>query len=125
MSRTCMCWGFECSDGWFHIIDNLSFRITHICKNTKTDSTYLITISNNETEGRAIWIDNYDQLVGEDTNSILLPIHYKATFKHTTEISRFMKVHFGAPSCVKVSYEEVQKEIDNQTEELTGQKAFR
>jgi hypothetical protein len=97
----------------------------HICKNTKTGSTYLVTVSDNETEGRAIWIDNYDQLVGENTNSILLPIHYKATFKHTTEISKFMKVHFGAPSCVKVSYEEVQKEIDNQTEELTGQKAFR
>ena len=39
MSRTCMCWGFECSDGWFHIIDNLSFRITHyyISKDTPSN----------------------------------------------------------------------------------------
>jgi hypothetical protein len=96
----------------------------HICKNTKTNSTYLVTISNNETEGRAIWIDDYDLLVG-DFPTTLVPIQNKATFKHTTEISKFMKVHFGAPSCVKVSYEEVQKEIDRQTEELTGQKAFR
>jgi hypothetical protein len=24
MSETCMCWGFECGDGWFKIIENLS-----------------------------------------------------------------------------------------------------
>jgi hypothetical protein len=22
MTETCMCWGFECDDGWYHIIDN-------------------------------------------------------------------------------------------------------
>ena len=30
MQQTCMCWGFECGDGWFTIIDNLSKRITEI-----------------------------------------------------------------------------------------------
>lgn len=25
--ETCMCWGFECGDGWFHLIDDLSKKI--------------------------------------------------------------------------------------------------
>jgi hypothetical protein len=27
MRETCMCWGFECSDGWFKIIDELSAKL--------------------------------------------------------------------------------------------------
>ena len=34
----------------------------HICKSKA--ETYLVTISTNETEGRAIWIDHYELLVG-------------------------------------------------------------
>ena len=30
MSKTCMCWNFECGTGWFGIIDDLSRRITEI-----------------------------------------------------------------------------------------------
>lgn len=31
MNETCMCWGFECRDGWYTIIDMLCFAIqTHI-----------------------------------------------------------------------------------------------
>lgn len=93
-----------------------------LCKNSK--DTYLVTISNNETEGRAIWVDNYELLVG-DVPTILIPIQNKKSFKTKTEISSFMTKHFGTSSCVKVSYEEVQKEIDRQTEEYTGKKVFR
>lgn len=32
MRQTCMHWGFECGNGWFHIIDNLSKQITEIEK---------------------------------------------------------------------------------------------
>jgi len=28
MTETCMCWGFECGDGWLKIIDQLSSDIT-------------------------------------------------------------------------------------------------
>ena len=28
MQQTCMCWGFECGDGWFDLIYNLSKRLT-------------------------------------------------------------------------------------------------
>lgn len=27
MTQTCMCWGFECGDGWFKIIDELSAKL--------------------------------------------------------------------------------------------------
>lgn len=30
MNQTSMCWGFECGDGWFDIINNLSKKIVEI-----------------------------------------------------------------------------------------------
>lgn len=27
MKNTCMCWGFECADGWFDLIDELSEKL--------------------------------------------------------------------------------------------------
>ena len=27
MQETCMCWGFECGDGWFNILDQLMGNI--------------------------------------------------------------------------------------------------
>lgn len=32
MHRTAMCWGFECDDGWYGIIDQLCKDITKWCK---------------------------------------------------------------------------------------------
>jgi hypothetical protein len=29
MTETCMCWGFECGDGWFQILDSLMGNIQH------------------------------------------------------------------------------------------------
>ena len=29
MKETCMCWGFECGDGWFNILDQLMSNIQH------------------------------------------------------------------------------------------------
>ena len=29
MIETCMCWGFECGDGWFNILDRLMSNIQH------------------------------------------------------------------------------------------------
>lgn len=89
----------------------------NICKSK--DYTYLVTVSNNETEGRAIWIDDYELLVG-DYPTILIPIQDKKSFKSRKEITAFMKKHFGASSCIKTDYETVQKEIDKQAEEYKG-----
>jgi hypothetical protein len=36
MNQTCMCWGFDCGDGWFNIIDmlcaNIQSRIDNVVK---------------------------------------------------------------------------------------------
>ena len=32
MQETCMCWGFECSDGWFNLINKLCSDIYSIMK---------------------------------------------------------------------------------------------
>ena len=29
MTETCMCWGFDCGDGWFNILDQLMSNIQH------------------------------------------------------------------------------------------------
>ena len=29
MTETCMCWGFECGDGWFQILNQLMHNIQH------------------------------------------------------------------------------------------------
>jgi len=29
MGQTCMCWGIDCEDGWYHIIDALCAQIQH------------------------------------------------------------------------------------------------
>ena len=36
MTQTCMCWGFECSDGWFDIINELSEKLEQL-----NNTTYL------------------------------------------------------------------------------------
>lgn len=33
--RTCMSWGFTCGDGWYNIINELSYRITEIERKRK------------------------------------------------------------------------------------------
>lgn len=37
MKTTAMCWGFECGDGWYHIIDGLCLHIQHYIDNKKKD----------------------------------------------------------------------------------------
>lgn len=34
MSQTCMCWGFECDDGWFKLIDELCAQLAFLQKVT-------------------------------------------------------------------------------------------
>lgn len=37
MQVTAMCWGFDCGDGWFYILDNLCSGITSYCKRNKIE----------------------------------------------------------------------------------------
>ena len=37
VKTTAMCWGFECSDGWYNIIDGLCLHIQHYIDNKKKE----------------------------------------------------------------------------------------
>lgn len=34
MSQTCLCWGIECSSGWFNLIDNMCRELQELCDKT-------------------------------------------------------------------------------------------
>jgi hypothetical protein len=46
MKETCMCWGFECGDGWFNILDQLMGNILHHIdwKNKKGEVVSQVTL---------------------------------------------------------------------------------
>jgi hypothetical protein len=46
MTETCMCWGFECGDGWFNILDQLMGNIQHHLdwKNKKEEVVPQVTL---------------------------------------------------------------------------------
>ena len=46
MMETCMCWGFECGDGWFDILDQLMGNIQHHIdwKNRKGQEVAQVTL---------------------------------------------------------------------------------
>jgi hypothetical protein len=46
MKETCMCWGFECGDGWFNILDQLMGNIQHHIdwKNRKEEVVAQVTL---------------------------------------------------------------------------------
>ena len=46
MQETCMCWGFECGNGWFNILDQLMGNIQHHIdwKNKKEEVVAQVTL---------------------------------------------------------------------------------
>jgi hypothetical protein len=46
MTETCMCWGFECGDGWFNILNQLMGNIQHYIdwKNKKEEVVPQVTL---------------------------------------------------------------------------------
>ena len=46
MQETCMCWGFDCGDGWFNILDQLMGNIQHHSdwKNKKEEVVAQVTL---------------------------------------------------------------------------------
>ena len=43
MQTTCMCWGFECGDGWEPLIRDLSKKLTELAKMEKID-VYVVQV---------------------------------------------------------------------------------
>ena len=62
MSKTCMCWGICCGDGWFHLIDNLCACITSYCKHNKKEIPQLVQLKQKFGSLR-VYSDNSNRLV--------------------------------------------------------------
>lgn len=53
--ETCMCWGFECGDGWYELIDTLCEALTY---------TYTSSIQVDEEDGKRLGIEPYKNSQG-------------------------------------------------------------
>ena len=92
----------------------------HVCKTPK--NVLLITITDNDTDGQALWIDNWDNLINEEL-SLMIPIQTKNSFKSTAKIQSWVSSTFGKSSCVKMTNQEVDNELKKQADEY--QKMFK
>ena len=45
MMNTCMCWGFECGDGWFELLYNISYFLEKEIESTNYEKDYPICAS--------------------------------------------------------------------------------
>ncbi|MDD2505173.1 MAG: hypothetical protein PHF21_02735 [Bacilli bacterium] len=78
------------------------------------DVTYLVTISKNEEAGRAIWLDNWNDLMSQE-NSYLVPIQNENSFKNIKDIKKWMNTMFKSTSCIKISKEDADIEYKRQS----------
>lgn len=42
--ESCMCFGFECGNGWFDLIDNLSTEIEKICEKNNVEPPQIVQV---------------------------------------------------------------------------------
>jgi hypothetical protein len=82
---------------------------------TKND-TYMVTISKNETEGRAIWIDSWNNLYNSEL-SHFVPVQNNSSFKTLKDINKWMTTMFGRTNCVEITYEDADLEYKRQGDE--------
>ena len=55
MNQTCMCWGFDCGDGWFNIIDMLCANIQSHIDNIERQQGYTIEWNKNVNDPDFEW----------------------------------------------------------------------
>ena len=55
MSKTCMCWGFSCSDGWYDIIDTLCKCIENHIDNINRSIEFTKKWNNNVDDPEYEW----------------------------------------------------------------------
>ena len=67
MQETCMCWGFECGDGWFNILDQLMGNIQHQIDWKEKQRLGAIKYNEMATQAKA---GNFD-LFEEDMKSVI------------------------------------------------------
>lgn len=72
ITKTLMCWGFDCGDGWYNIIDKLCANIQNHIKNTRSHRLYALKY--NRALARAIKgdLDSFEKYFykGNDVKSI-------------------------------------------------------
>lgn len=44
MTQTCMCWGINCNDGWYNLIDNLCKEIQDYIDNTNSEQVEVVQL---------------------------------------------------------------------------------
>ena len=61
MQETCMCWGFECGDGWFNILDQLMGNIQHHIDWKEKQRTNAIKYNEMATQAKAGNFDLFEE----------------------------------------------------------------
>lgn len=68
MQETCMCWGFECGDGWFNILDQLMGNIQHHIDWKDKQRNWAIEHNNMVTQCREGIFDLFEKSMESVTN---------------------------------------------------------
>jgi hypothetical protein len=69
MQETCMCWGFECGDGWFNILNQLMGNIQHHIDWKDKQREYARTYNEMATQAKAGNFDLFEESM-KDTVSL-------------------------------------------------------
>ena len=91
MTTTAMCWGFECGDGWYHIIDVLCANIQHHVDQKRKDRAKSLRFN------RAL-----KRALAGDTR----PIQMHFTFGNKTEPDEWA-IEFSNKAIVRAEFEKV------------------
>ena len=77
--ETCMCWGIECGNGWYNLIDHLCYAATY---------TYTTSVQIDEEDGKRLGIEPYTWK-GQETP------HYSFEVKSPQMVADQVKEKFG------------------------------
>lgn len=74
MTQTAMCWGFDCGDGWYDIINALCFAIQHHINHHKKSIEWDINFNNKLEKAKANNWENWPQYHSRETRTVCDPI---------------------------------------------------
>jgi hypothetical protein len=68
MQETCMCWGFECGDGWYNILNQLMGNIQHHIDWKEKQREYARTYNEMATQAKAGNFDLFEESMKDTVN---------------------------------------------------------
>lgn len=74
MTQTAMCWGFDCNDGWYDIIDALCMAIQHRIDHRKRDIEWDINFNQQMEEARKNNWENWPKYHVREPREVRQPI---------------------------------------------------